>query len=207
MSMSGAVIQLPAAIHALDLFGTAVFALTGALRALTKKLDLMGAVVLAIVTAMGGGMMRDALIGRHPPAAFADQTYLLIAIIVGILAFFWGRHLHEQENWLITFDAIGLGVFTLVGATVADQAGLGPVGVIFIAMLTSTGGGALRAMLVAEIPFILMLGRPLHIVHGLHRRGVCRRTGRCQWHQRNTGDHHNAQRHHQGEKFPHGRQQ
>ncbi|PJC70229.1 MAG: hypothetical protein CO017_06460, partial [Zetaproteobacteria bacterium CG_4_8_14_3_um_filter_59_5] len=103
--MSGAVIQLPAAIHALDLFGTAVFALTGALRALTKKLDLMGAVVLAIVTAMGGGMMRDALIGRHPPAAFADQTYLLIAIIVGILAFFWGRHLHEQENWLITFDA------------------------------------------------------------------------------------------------------
>ncbi len=155
MSMSGAVIQLPAAIHALDLFGTAVFALTGALRALTKKLDLMGAVVLAIVTAMGGGMMRDALIGRHPPAAFADQTYLLIAIIVGILAFFWGRHLHEQENWLITFDAIGLGVFTLVGATVADQAGLGPVGVIFIAMLTSTGGGALRAMLVAEIPFIL----------------------------------------------------
>lgn len=153
--MTGAAIQLPFAIHALDLFGTAVFALTGALRALTKKLDLMGAVVLAIVTALGGGMMRDALIGRHPPAAFVDQVYLLIAIAVGILAFFWGRRLHEQEDWLIVFDAVGLGVFTLVGATVADQAGLGPVGILFIAMLTATGGGALRAMLVAEIPFIL----------------------------------------------------
>ncbi|WP_018295229.1 trimeric intracellular cation channel family protein [Mariprofundus ferrooxydans] len=149
------VIQLPAAVHALDLFGTAVFALTGALRALTRKLDLMGAVVLAVVTALGGGMMRDALIGRHPPAVFADQTYLLIAIVVGIAVFFWGRTIREQESWLITFDAIGLGVFTLVGAWVADQTGLGNIGILFIAMLTATGGGALRAMLVTEIPFIL----------------------------------------------------
>jgi len=147
--------QLPMSIHMLDLFGTAVFALTGALRALTRKLDLMGAVVLAVVAAMGGGMMRDALLGRHPPAAFADQTYLLIAIIVGIAVFFWGRTIREQESWLIAFDAIGLGVFTLVGAWVADQAGLGSVGILFIAMLTATGGGVLRAMLVAEIPFIL----------------------------------------------------
>jgi len=147
--------QLPPVVHALDLFGTAVFALTGALRALTRKLDLMGAVVLAVATALGGGMMRDALIGRHPPAAFADQTYLLIAIVVGIAVFFWGRTIREQESWLIAFDAIGLGVFTLVGAWVADQAGLGSAGILFIAMLTATGGGALRAMLVAEIPFIL----------------------------------------------------
>ncbi|MDX8405323.1 MAG: trimeric intracellular cation channel family protein [Mariprofundus sp.] len=149
------VTSLPPVVHALDLFGTAVFALTGALRALTRKLDLMGAVVLAVVTALGGGMMRDALIGRHPPAAFADQTYLLIAIGVGVVVFFWGRTIKEQESWLIAFDAIGLGVFTLVGAWVADQAGLGSVGILFIAMLTATGGGVLRAMLVAEIPFIL----------------------------------------------------
>ncbi|OIO71255.1 MAG: hypothetical protein CO186_04385 [Zetaproteobacteria bacterium CG_4_9_14_3_um_filter_49_83] len=147
--------SLPPFVHALDLFGTAVFALTGTLRALTRKLDLMGAVVLAVVTALGGGMMRDALIGRHPPAAFADQTYLMIAIGVAIAAFFWGRTIREQESWLIAFDAIGLGVFTLVGAWVADQAGLGSVGILFIAMLTATGGGVLRAMLVAEIPFIL----------------------------------------------------
>jgi uncharacterized membrane protein YeiH len=95
------------------------------------------------------------LVGRHPPAAFADQTYLLIAILVGMAAFFWGRTIREQESWLIAFDAIGLGVFTLVGAWVADQAGLGSVGILFIAMLTATGGGVLRAMLVAEIPFIL----------------------------------------------------
>ncbi len=149
------VMPLPIAIEALDLFGTAVFALTGALRAMSKRLDLMGAVVLAVVTAMGGGMMRDALIGRHPPAAFVDQSYLLIAIVVGVLTFFWGRHIREQENWLITFDAIGLGVFTLVGAWVADQAQLSGVGIIFIAMMTATGGGVLRAMLVQEIPFIL----------------------------------------------------
>ncbi|RLL53677.1 trimeric intracellular cation channel family protein [Mariprofundus sp. EBB-1] len=147
--------QLPMSIHLLDLFGTAVFALTGALRALTKKLDLMGAVVLAIVTALGGGMMRDALLGRHPPAAFVDEVYLLIAIFTGIAAFFWGRQIREQESWLIIFDAIGLGVFTLVGAWIADQAGLGVTGIIFIAMLTATGGGVLRAMLVAEIPFML----------------------------------------------------
>jgi len=148
-------IQLPYIIHLLDLFGTAVFALTGALRAMSKKLDMMGAVVLAIVTAMGGGMMRDALIGRHPPAAFQDQTYLLIAIMIGIFTFLWGRHIREQESWLITFDAIGLGVFTLVGAWVAEQAGLSTLGVVFIAALTATGGGVLRAMMVAEIPFIL----------------------------------------------------
>jgi len=147
--------SLPPAVHALDLFGTAVFALTGALRALTRRLDLMGAVVLAVVTALGGGMMRDALIGRHPPAVFTDQTYLLIAVLVATSVFFWGRTIREQESWLIAFDAIGLGVFTLVGAVVADQAGLGDVGILFIAMLTATGGGALRAMLVAEIPFIL----------------------------------------------------
>lgn len=146
---------LPYAVHLLDLFGTAIFALTGALRAMSKQLDMMGAVVLAIVTAMGGGMMRDALIGRHPPAAFMDQTYLLIAILVGMATFFWGRHIKEQESWLIAFDAVGLGVFTLVGAWVAEQAGLAPVGVIFMAMLTATGGGVLRAMMVAEIPFIL----------------------------------------------------
>lgn len=148
-------LTLPVEITFLDLFGTAVFAMTGALRAMSKKLDLMGAVVLAVVTAMGGGMMRDALIGRHPPAAFVDQSYLLIAILVGVFTFFWGSRIREQESWLITFDAIGLGVFTLVGAWVADQAHLGVVGIIFIAMMTATGGGVLRAMLVQEIPFIL----------------------------------------------------
>lgn len=153
--MINAPLQLPLSIHLLDLFGTAVFALTGALRALTKKLDLMGAIVLAIVTALGGGMMRDALIGRHPPAAFVDEIYLMIAIVTAIIAFIWCKHIREQEWWLIVFDAIGLGVFTLVGAQVAMQAGLGNLGIVFIAMLTATGGGALRAMLVAEIPFIL----------------------------------------------------
>lgn len=146
---------LPTAINFLDLFGTAVFALTGALRAISHRLDLLGTVVLAVVTALGGGMMRDALIGRHPPTAFADQSYLLIAIVAGTITFFWGRRLDEREGWLIAFDAIGLGVFTLVGAWIADRAGLGAVGIVFIAMLTGTGGGVLRAMLVSEIPFIL----------------------------------------------------
>lgn len=150
--MSG---HFPFAIQLLDLLGTAVFALTGALRAVTHKLDLMGAAVLAVVTALGGGMIRDALIGHHPPAAFVDQSYLIIAMVTGALTFFWGRRLDEQEPWIIAFDALGLGVFTLVGAYVADQAGLSAVGIVFIAMLTATGGGVLRAMLVSEIPFIL----------------------------------------------------
>jgi len=149
------VLTLPLAIDALDYIGTAAFAVTGALRAMSKRLDLMGAVVLAVVTALGGGMMRDALIGHHPPSAFIDQSYLLIAITVGILTFFWGRRIQEQESWLIALDAIGLGIFTLVGASIAHEAGLSAFGVLFIAMLTATGGGVLRAMMVAEIPFIL----------------------------------------------------
>ncbi|MDX8398288.1 MAG: trimeric intracellular cation channel family protein [Mariprofundaceae bacterium] len=147
--------ELPFSVDVLDVVGTIAFAMTGALRAMSKRLDLMGAVVLAVVTALGGGMIRDALIGRHPVAAFVDQSYLWIAIAVAILTFFWGRHIREQENWLICLDAIGLGVFTLVGAWVADQAGLSGVGILFIAMLTATGGGVLRAMMVSEIPFIL----------------------------------------------------
>jgi len=99
--------------------------------------------------------MRDALIGHHPPTAFVDQRYLLIAITVGVLTFFWGRRIQEQESWLIALDAVGLGVFTLVGASIAHEAGLSAFGVLFIAMLTATGGGVLRAMMVAEIPFIL----------------------------------------------------
>jgi len=146
---------LPIAIDFLDYLGTAAFAVTGALRAMSKRLDLMGAVVLAVVTALGGGMMRDALIGHHPPAAFVNQSYLLIAVMIGILTFFWGRHIKEQESWLIALDAIGLGVFTLVGASIAHEAGLSAFGILFIAMLTATGGGVLRAMMVAEIPFIL----------------------------------------------------
>jgi len=153
--LSMSLLTLPIAIDALDYLGTAAFAVTGALRAMSKRLDLMGAVVLAVVTALGGGMMRDALIGHHPPAAFTDQSYLLIAIIIGILTFFWGRRIQEQENWLIALDAVGLGVFTLVGASIAHEAGLSAFGVLFIAMLTATGGGVLRAMMVSEIPFIL----------------------------------------------------
>jgi len=149
------VLTLPIAIDVLDYLGTAAFAVTGALRAMSKRLDLMGAVVLAVVTALGGGMMRDALIGHHPPAAFVDQRYLLIAIAIGVLTFFWGRHMKEQESWLIALDAVGLGVFTLVGASIAHEAGLSAFGILFIAMLTATGGGVLRAMMVAEIPFIL----------------------------------------------------
>jgi len=149
------VLTLPLAIDALDYLGTAAFAVTGALRAMSKRLDLMGAIVLAVVTALGGGMMRDALIGHHPPSAFVDQRYLLIAITVGVLTFFWGRRIQEQESWLIALDAVGLGVFTLVGASIAHEAGLSAFGVLFIAMLTATGGGVLRAMMVAEIPFIL----------------------------------------------------
>jgi len=148
-------LTLPIAIDALDYIGTAAFAVTGALRAMSKQLDLMGAVVLAVVTALGGGMMRDALIGHHPPAAFMDQSYLLIAVTIGILTFFWGRHIREQESWLIALDAVGLGIFTLVGASIAYEAGLSSFGIVFIAMLTATGGGVLRAMMVAEIPFIL----------------------------------------------------
>jgi len=138
-----------------DLFGVFVFALSGGFDGAKYKLDLFGILVLAVATGVGGGIMRDALLGAHPPTAFLNQSYFVVCIFGGLVAFFFAKKVERHFMYVRAADAIGLGVFSAMGAAIAVQHGLGWVGVILISTLTATGGGVIRDLLVREIPLIL----------------------------------------------------
>jgi len=139
----------------LDLFGVFVFALSGGFDAAKYKLDILGIMVLAIATAVGGGIMRDVLLGINPPAAFTNETYLLTCIAGGLTVIFFSSRVEKHINWVNNADAIGLGVFAAIGAAKAVESGLGWVGVLMISAMTATGGGLIRDLLLREIPMIL----------------------------------------------------
>ncbi len=140
---------------ALDLAGTFVFAVAGGFRGTRHSLDLLGVLVLAVVTGVGGGLIRDMLIGATPAASLADERYLIICLIGGIIAFLAAGRVAQQWNKVMIADAVGLGVFAAIGAAKASAFGLGPVGVMGMAALTATGGGAIRDVLVGEIPAVI----------------------------------------------------
>lgn len=135
----------------LDLLGIAVFAVSGALVAIRKDLDLFGVLTLAIATALGGGLVRDALIGVRPPAAFQDWRYLAVPALVGLVTFFLHRPLERLVAAIRLFDAAGLSLFVVSGTTVALAAGLGAVPAVAMGVLTGVGGGVVRDVLVREI--------------------------------------------------------
>ena len=139
----------------LDISGTLVFALSGAFRAVKYELDLLGVLVLAVATGVGGGIFRDLLLGYTPPAAFRDERYLLVSIFGGLLVFFAARRLAAGWDYVMAADAVGLGVFAAIGAGRAAEAGLGMLGIILIAGITATGGGVIRDLLVCEIPAVI----------------------------------------------------
>ncbi|MCP5206528.1 MAG: trimeric intracellular cation channel family protein [Hahellaceae bacterium] len=139
----------------LDLFGVFVFALSGGFDAAKYKLDILGIMVLAIATGVGGGIMRDVLLGVNPPAAFTNETYLLVCLAGGLVVFFFANRVEKHYDWVRYADAIGLGVFAAIGAAKAIDYGLGWVGVLMISTMTATGGGLIRDLLVREIPMIL----------------------------------------------------
>ncbi|GAB2492840.1 trimeric intracellular cation channel family protein [Arenimonas alkanexedens] len=139
----------------LDLIGTFVFALSGALVGVRHRLDLFGVLVLSFVAANGGGLMRDALIGATPPAALQDWRYITISIIAGLLTFWRADTIERWRNPVQSLDAVGLGVFAVAGALKAQAFGLGPVGAMLLGMLTGIGGGMLRDVLVAQVPTVL----------------------------------------------------
>ena len=143
-------------IYAADLFGTVVFAVTGAIRGLSCKLDMLGVVVLACTVGTGGGLLRDALIGATPAASLSNGIYLLVCIIAGLVVFYLPQKiLKKSTQIIIVLDAIGLGVFTALGNAKALRYGLPPVTVILSGVITSVGGGAIRDILVCTIPMIL----------------------------------------------------
>lgn len=142
-------------LYILDLAGTGVFAISGAAAAMKKNLDFFGVLVLAVVTAMGGGTIRDILLGHMPPFYFFDAWYLSIALSVGALTFFLPSIINRFATPVVVFDAVGLGVFTVIGAQKALGANLEFAAVLILAMLTGIGGGLIRDVLRGEAPFVL----------------------------------------------------
>lgn len=139
----------------LDLFGTFIFGLSGAFRAVKYELDILGVLILSIITGVGGGMVRDTLLGSTPAAALQDERYLIVTIIAGLLVFFWAKSLAKQWQKIIVSDALGLGVFTAIGVMKALNVGLGPVGAVIMGVITATGGGVIRDIIVKEMPGIV----------------------------------------------------
>lgn len=145
-------------LTALDLLGTAVFAVSGALAAGRKQLDLLGVLVLALVTAVGGGTIRDVLLDRHPLFWLADPRYVLAIAAAALGTVAWTRRWRPPESALLVADAIGLGAYAVVGAQVAERAGLPPASGVLLGTITGSAGGAVRDVLCAEIPYVLRRG-------------------------------------------------
>ena len=144
---------------ALDLTGTFAFALNGALTALRfARLDIVGVVTLAMITALGGGIIRDVLIGSLPPATFSDWRYLAVAAAGGLIAFVFGRRLERLNTPITVLDAAGLSLFAVTGAGKALDLGLGPAQAVILGAITGVGGGTLRDVLIRQIPSVLSSG-------------------------------------------------
>ncbi len=139
----------------LDFLGTFIFALTGAVKAVRHQLDLLGVLVLAIFTGVGGGIARDVVLGLTPPAAFHNELYLVLCIVAGLLVFFSAPRIARSWPLIRIGDALGLGVFAMIGAWKGLEAGLGPIGVVLIGTLTPVGGGVIRDLLVSEVPVVI----------------------------------------------------
>ncbi len=141
-------------LYILDLFGTAVFAITGTLKAFEYRLDLLGVLALGLTTGIGGGTIRELLLGNTPPVLLTDFNYFYAAVTVSLIAFFYRGKVESRKRWFYIFDAIGLGTFTVIGSFAGQQAGLGGIGIGFLAILTAVGGGILRDVFVGEVPLI-----------------------------------------------------
>ena len=146
----------PTLLLVLDLVGTFVFGVNGALTAVrVARLDVVGVVTLGMVTALGGGVIRDVLIGSIPPATFRDWRYFALAFGGGLIAFALSRRLDRIEMPITVLDAIGLSVFAVIGAEKAVHYGLGIWPAVFLGVVTAVGGGTIRDTLVRQIPTVL----------------------------------------------------
>jgi uncharacterized membrane protein YeiH len=142
-------------LYVLDLLGVAVFAASGAIAAGRKRMDLLGVVVIATVTGIGGGTIRDVLLDRHPVFWIADPTYLWVSLVAAVLTLLYARIFKLPRVSLLVADAFGLGLFTIIGARVAEEQDLNWAIVVGMGTITGTAGGLLRDVLSAEIPLLL----------------------------------------------------
>jgi len=140
---------------ALDLGGTFVFALSGAAAGVKHRLDVFGALVLSLVAASSGGIIRDVLIGAVPPVALDDWRYVAISLLAGSVTLFWHSLVERLRNPVQLFDAAGLALFAVSGAHKALAFHLGPLPAALLGMVSGIGGGIVRDLLVAEVPAVL----------------------------------------------------
>jgi uncharacterized membrane protein YeiH len=141
---------------ALDLLGTVTFALNGALTASRRvRLDIVGVISLGVITAIGGGVIRDVLLGATPPATLVHWYYLTAATAGAAAAWLIARPPRALHQVIIVLDAVGLSVFCVAGAQKAIESGLGPTPAIILGTVTAVGGGTLRDVLIREVPSVL----------------------------------------------------
>ncbi len=141
-------------IYSLDLIGTFVFAISGTLAATGKKLDLFGAAVLGFITAVGGGTIRDVLIGSQPVGWMQDLNYLAVIGSGILVGFFFKQYIQKLRKTLFLFDAIGIGLFTILGLQKTLSLGLSPVIGVIMGTVSAVFGGVLRDVFSNEIPLI-----------------------------------------------------
>lgn len=153
-------------IFFVEIIGTVAFASSGAMVAVRKKLDLFGIIVLGVITAVGGGMLRDLMIGNIPPNMFRNPVYIFAAFLTVMILFVLfrlrpsllsGRYIEQYEKIMNILDAIGLGAFTVTGIDTGVEAGYGSYHflIIFLGVITGIGGGILRDIMAGETPYVL----------------------------------------------------
>ena len=143
-------------VYVLDLFGTVAFAITGAFKAIEKKFDVVGILLLATITGVAGGTIRDVVLGNIPNSII-DPIYVISTVVSGIVIFFLYSRLKKHWNLFLKFDAIGLGVFTIIGATFAYNIfGLNFLAILLAGILTAVGGGILRDIFVNQVPLVFV---------------------------------------------------
>jgi uncharacterized membrane protein YeiH len=144
-------------IYILDLFGTMAFAVTGAFKAIEHKADIVGIIILATITGVAGGTIRDVILGKDLPNSLIDPSYVIITVVSAIVIFLLHSKMKKHWNIFLKFDAIGLGVFTVIGATFAyNMIGMNFLVIVLSGMLTAIGGGILRDVFVSQTPIVFV---------------------------------------------------
>lgn len=139
----------------LDYIGVFAFAISGVMLAIYKKFDLYGAFTLAAAVAVGGGITRDVILGSTPPAFFQDANYLYIIIAAIVFCYALYRSMHHIYKYVVIFDALGLGVFVVIGTQKGFDMGMNWYTCILMGVITATGGGMIRDILAGDTPFVL----------------------------------------------------
>ena len=155
--MADSTLSIEFFIYVLDLFGTMAFAVTGAFKAIEHKADIVGIIILATITGVAGGTIRDLILGKELPNSLIDPSYVIITVVSAIVIFLLHSKMKKHWNVFLKFDAIGLGVFTVIGATFAyNMFGMNFLVIVLSGMLTAIGGGILRDVFVSQTPIVFV---------------------------------------------------